>query len=85
MSRAGRSWKSAVRRSKRTSASGLSADSGYGLAAELHVTLPGVEADIADEVVREAHALCPYSNATRGNVDVRLTVTPADGKIRAVV
>jgi osmotically inducible protein OsmC len=63
----------------------LAVGSGYGLAVELHVTLPGIEAEIADEVVREAHTICPYSNATRGNVDVRLTVTPADGKIRAVV
>lgn len=62
----------------------LATGAGYGLAVELHVTLPAVEADAADEIVRGAHAICPYSNATRGNVDVRLTVTPADGKIRAI-
>jgi lipoyl-dependent peroxiredoxin len=62
----------------------LATGSGYGLAIELHVALPEIGAEAADEVVREAHEICPYSNATRGNVDVRLTVTPADGKIRAV-
>ena len=62
----------------------LAAGPGYGLSVELHVALPQLDADLASEVVRAAHDLCPYSNATRGNVDVRLTVTAADAKIRAV-
>ena len=57
-------------------------DRGFGIAAELHVTLPSVDdADAAVEIVREAHKVCPYSNATRGNVDVVLTANgqPVEG------
>jgi len=44
------------------------------LGVELHVSLPSVEdADQAKEIVSAAHQVCPYSNATRGNVDVVLT------------
>jgi Ohr subfamily peroxiredoxin len=44
------------------------------LGVELHVSLPSVEdADQAKEIVSAAHQVCPYSNATRGNVDVMLT------------
>lgn len=46
---------------------------GYNVAVELHVTLPSVEDAVAVELVRAAHKVCPYSNATRGNVDVTLT------------
>ncbi len=47
---------------------------GFNVAVELHVTLPSVEdADQAARIVAEAHQVCPYSNATRGNVDVKLT------------
>lgn len=49
-------------------------DRGFKLAVELAVTLPSVQnADEAAELVREAHQVCPYSNATRGNIDVSLT------------
>jgi len=47
---------------------------GYALAVELMVDLPGVEKSVAEEVVVGAHQRCPYSNATRGNIDVKLTV-----------
>jgi lipoyl-dependent peroxiredoxin len=47
---------------------------GYALAVELLVDLPGLEKSVAQEVVAGAHERCPYSNATRGNVDVKLTV-----------
>tara|TARA_R110000868_G_scaffold9910_4_gene48737 strand:+ start:7355 stop:7783 length:429 start_codon:yes stop_codon:yes gene_type:complete len=47
---------------------------GYGIAVELKITLPGVEHDVAVALVEKAHQVCPYSNATRGNIDVRLTV-----------
>lgn len=47
---------------------------GYALAVELKVSLPGVEKSVAEAVVAGAHERCPYSNATRGNIDVRLTV-----------
>ena len=48
---------------------------GFKLAVDLDVKLPSVDdAEEAAEVVRNAHAVCPYSNATRGNIDVNLTV-----------
>lgn len=47
---------------------------GYALAVELKVSLPGVERSVAEEVVAGAHERCPYSNATRGNIAVKLTV-----------
>jgi lipoyl-dependent peroxiredoxin len=55
-------------------------DRSYGIAAELHVNLPSVEGSEAIEIVREAHRVCPYSNATRGNVEVVLTAngSPVD-------
>jgi Ohr subfamily peroxiredoxin len=49
-------------------------DRGFKLAVELAVTLPSVDdPDEAVELVRAAHLVCPYSNATRGNIDVTLT------------
>jgi osmotically inducible protein OsmC len=50
---------------------------GFNVAVELHVTLPSVADEEAVEVVREAHQVCPYSNATRGNVEVVLTANGA--------
>ncbi|MBI5103771.1 MAG: OsmC family protein, partial [Solirubrobacterales bacterium] len=48
---------------------------GFKLAVRLDVELPSVDdAETAAEIVRKAHAVCPYSNATRGNIDVALTV-----------
>jgi osmotically inducible protein OsmC len=49
----------------------------FVLSVELDVTLPSVEGDAAAELVREAHKVCPYSNATRGNIDVTLTANGA--------
>ena len=53
--------------------------SGFMLAAELHVTLSGADAKTAKDVVHEAHMLCSYSNATRNNIEVKISVTAADG------
>jgi osmotically inducible protein OsmC len=51
---------------------------GFILGVELDVTLPSVsDADAAVELVRAAHKVCPYSNATRGNIDVVLTANGA--------
>jgi Ohr subfamily peroxiredoxin len=51
---------------------------GFRLGVELDVTLPAVsDADAAVELVRAAHGVCPYSNATRGNVDVTLRANGA--------
>jgi len=47
---------------------------GFGLAVELDVAIPNVEHDAAVALVEKAHEVCPYSNATRGNVEVKLTV-----------
>ena len=44
------------------------------LSVELDVMLPSVEGDAAAELVREAHKVCPYSNATRGNIPVELVI-----------
>jgi len=48
---------------------------GFGLAVELEVTLPNLDHDTAVELTEKAHQVCPYSNATRGNIDVKLVVT----------
>ncbi|BCI51963.1 putative organic hydroperoxide resistance protein/OsmC-like protein [Mycolicibacterium litorale] len=48
---------------------------GFGLAVELEVALPNVDEKTARELADKAHQVCPYSNATRGNIDVTLTVT----------
>lgn len=47
---------------------------GYGLAVELLVSLPGLDPADAQALVEKAHQTCPYSNATRGNIDVKLTI-----------
>jgi Ohr subfamily peroxiredoxin len=49
------------------------ADRSFTLSVELHVALPSVEGDDAVELVRAAHEVCPYSNATRGNIEVLLS------------
>ena len=46
----------------------------FGLDEELQVKIPGVDREMAEKLVAEAHQTCPYSVATRGNVDVRLVV-----------
>ncbi|MEA1647891.1 organic hydroperoxide resistance protein [Nitrospirillum sp. BR 11164] len=47
---------------------------GFGLDVALTITLPGVDAETANSLVQQAHIVCPYSHATRGNLDVRLNV-----------
>ena len=46
---------------------------GYGIAARLNISLPGMDRAAAQALVDAAHQVCPYSNATRNNVDVRLS------------
>ena len=54
----------------------LPADGGaFNLSAALHVELSGVDQATADELVEAAHAVCPYSNATRGNIPVTVDAT----------
>lgn len=47
---------------------------GFGVGVDLKVHLPGMEREQAERLVRDAHEVCPYSNATRGNIDVNLSV-----------
>ena len=47
---------------------------GFGINVQLKVSLPGVARETAERLVNEAHKVCPYSNATRGNIDVKLIV-----------
>jgi lipoyl-dependent peroxiredoxin len=49
-------------------------DGGYVLRTRLNVSLPGVAHDIAQALVDEAHQICPYSKATRGNIDVAINL-----------
>lgn len=48
------------------------ADGGFKLAVKLEVAITGVEREVAQELVEAAHQVCPYSKATRGNIDVEL-------------
>jgi osmotically inducible protein OsmC len=47
---------------------------GFAIAVELKIAIPGMERAQVQDLVEKAHQICPYSNATRGNVDVTLTV-----------
>ena len=47
---------------------------GFGIEVELKISMPGLERAQAEQLVEAAHKVCPYSNATRGNVDVTLTI-----------
>jgi Ohr subfamily peroxiredoxin len=49
-------------------------DGAYFLQARLNVSMPGIERDVAQSLVEEAHQTCPYSKATRGNINVDLVV-----------
>jgi Ohr subfamily peroxiredoxin len=58
-----------------TSRVGIGPDGdGYALEVDLRVNLPEVERETAEQLINEAHGVCPYSKATRDNVEVRLTV-----------
>lgn len=48
---------------------------GFGLAVELHANVPNVTLEQAQALIEKAHQVCPYSNATRGNIEVKLTVS----------
>jgi Ohr subfamily peroxiredoxin len=47
---------------------------GFGIEVELKIELPGMDRAVAQELVEKAHIVCPYSNATRNNIDVRLVL-----------
>ncbi len=48
-------------------------EGGFGLQVELRISLPGMDDDQASKLIEQAHQVCPYSNATRGNIEVKLT------------
>ncbi|MFI7574228.1 organic hydroperoxide resistance protein [Micromonospora sp. NPDC049497] len=56
---------------------GPNGSGGFGLTVALVVDLPAVERTAAEQIVEQAHQVCPYSNATRGNVEVARTVRAA--------
>ena len=47
---------------------------GFGIEVELKISMPGMARDAAQALIDKAHGVCPYSNATRGNIDVTLTL-----------
>ncbi len=47
---------------------------GFGIEVELKVSLPGLDANTAEALIAKAHVVCPYSNATRNNIDVTLSL-----------
>lgn len=47
---------------------------GFGIQVALNISLPGVDRQLAEDLVNKAHEVCPYSNATRGNIEVTLTI-----------
>ncbi|MDO4919036.1 organic hydroperoxide resistance protein [Kocuria sp.] len=53
---------------------GSNGEGGFGLAVQLEVVIPDMEQDRAQELADAAHQVCPYSNATRGNIEVTVTV-----------
>jgi Ohr subfamily peroxiredoxin len=54
---------------------GPNSTQGFGLAVALNVALPLLDAELAAELVNAAHVVCPYSNATRGNIDVSIMLS----------
>ncbi|MEO1160466.1 MAG: hypothetical protein AAFW74_08410, partial [Pseudomonadota bacterium] len=53
---------------------GPRSEGGFGLDVKLEVSLPGIDKDMAAKLVEEAHQVCPYSNATRGALDINPVV-----------
>ncbi|MBC3936594.1 MULTISPECIES: organic hydroperoxide resistance protein [Undibacterium] len=47
---------------------------GFGIAVTLNISLPGMDTEAAEALIHQAHEVCPYSNATRGNVEVSLNL-----------
>ena len=45
-------------------------DGGFGIKVKLEVALPGLDRDVAEKIVERGHFICPYSNATQGNIDI---------------
>ena len=52
---------------------GKDSEGGFGLTADLIGYLPGLDQGVADDLMEKAHGVCPYSKATRGNIEVKLS------------
>ena len=68
--------KTTVEGSEVTAEVGIGRDGqgGFGLTVVLRISMPGVDRDTAEQLAAAAHQVCPYSNATRGNIDVALEI-----------
>lgn len=53
---------------------GPRSEGGFGLEVSLSVTVPGADKDAVQDLIEKAHQVCPYSNSTRNNIDVKLSV-----------
>ena len=53
---------------------GIAIPTGFGIEVDLAISLPGMDRPAAEALVERAHIVCPYSNATRNNIDVRLSI-----------
>jgi len=47
---------------------------GFGIQVSMNISVPGVDREVAQDLINTAHTVCPYSNATRGNIEVTLTL-----------
>jgi len=56
---------------------------GFGLAVALHANIPQVSLQEAQQLIEKAHQVCPYSNATRGNIEVTLSVSNNEAAVQA--
>jgi osmotically inducible protein OsmC len=75
--------KAVAGKTKTTLPDGLAVDSevdlgpvgqAYGIAVRMNVSLPGMDRQAAQQLIDQAHQVCPYSNATRGNIDVQINL-----------
>jgi organic hydroperoxide reductase OsmC/OhrA len=53
---------------------GPRSDGGFGLKVKLVVSLPGLAKEVAEKITQRGHFICPYSNATKGNIEVETEV-----------
>lgn len=53
---------------------GKTVSGGFGLSVKLQISIPGVTPEVAQSLAEKAHQVCPYSNATRGNIEVELEI-----------
>lgn len=61
----------------------IPAPTGFALTVSLSAKLPGMDPILGQELITEAHKICPYSNATRGNIDVQVALEPTVGTTAA--